>query len=138
MIFIVGATIELAVLWFRSRKKLTVDFAGLWGILGALLILTGVVSSFSGWVRKVPKKPGAGMLSVGVPFLAASFFVSLQLSELKIKNQELAVHVSLLLQENERIISESDEKAQKDFICYQYNGVCRGGESVVRASETDR
>lgn len=34
MMLIVGAAVELAVLWFRAEKKLTVDFAGLWGILG--------------------------------------------------------------------------------------------------------
>lgn len=137
MILIVGAAVELAVLWFRSKKKLTVDFAGLWGIIGALLILTGAVPSFSGRVRKVLEKPGVGVLIAGVLFLAGSFFVSLQLSELKMKNQELAVCVSLLLQKNERVMSESDEGAQKDSICYQYDGAGRSGDGSAGAPETD-
>lgn len=137
MLLIVGVVIELAVLWFRSEKKLTVDFAGLWGFLGALLIITGAVSALFGWVRKAFEKPETGLLIVGISFLAWGFFVSLQLSELKMKNQDLAIHVSLLLQENERIRSESDERAQKDSICHQYDGACRSGDGSVRASETD-
>lgn len=137
MILIVGAAIESAVLWFRSKKKLTVDFAGVWGIFGALLILTGAVPSFAEWFRKVLGKFGAGLLAVGIPLLTGSFFVSLRFSELKMENQELAVYVSLLLQENERIISELDERAQKDSVCYQYDGACRGRDSSVRASEAD-
>ncbi|MCI8561667.1 MAG: hypothetical protein HFH03_11195 [Dorea sp.] len=138
MMLIVGAMVELAVLWFRAEKKLTVDFAGLWGILGALLIVTGAVSSFSDWVRIFFEKPEAGLLIAGILFLSGGFFISIKLSELKMKNQELAIYVSLLLQENERIMSGSDERTKEDSICHQYDGARRGGDGFVRTPETDR
>lgn len=138
VMIIAGVVTVLAVLWFRAEKKLTADYAGLWGILGTLLIVIGAVSPFFGLVRKVCKKSDAGLLAASILFFAGGFFVSVKLSELKMKNQELAICVSLLLGENERIMSESDGRAQKDSVCHQHTGAGRGGEGSAGAFKADR
>lgn len=138
VLIIAGIVTVLAVLWFRAEKRLTADYAALWGILGTFLIVTGAVSPFFGLGGVGCKKPDAGWFAAGILFFAGGFFVSVKLSKLKMKNQELAIGVSLLLGENERIISESDGRAQKDSVCHQHTGTGGGGESSAGAFETDR
>lgn len=134
VILIAGVVIVLSGLWFRSQKKLTVDFAAAWGILGALLILTGAVSPFSNWIRKIIGEMEEGVIILFLLFLAGVFWSGLKYSKVKMQNQELAVKISLLLQENERMLSELNEK---DIICRQYNGARRGRDGFARAPKTD-
>lgn len=134
IILFAGIVIVLSGVWFRSQKKLTVDFAAAWGILGALLIVAGAVSPFSNWIEKIIGERGAGFMFFCLPFLAGVFWMGLKYSGLKMQNQELAVRISLLLQENERMLSELDEK---DIICRQYDGACRGRDCSARAPERD-
>lgn len=134
VILIAGVVIVLSGLWFRSQKKLTVDFAAAWGILGALLILTGAVSPFSNWIRRIIGEVEEGVIILFLLFLAGVFWSGLKYSKVKMQNQELAVKISLLLQENERMLSELNEK---DIICRQYNGARRGRDGFARAPKTD-
>ena len=134
VILIAGDVIVLSGLWFRSQKKLTVDFAAAWGILGALLILTGAVSPFSNWTRRIIEEMEEGVIILFLLFLAGVFWSGLKYSKVKMQNQELAVKISLLLQENERMLSELNEK---DIICRQYNGARRGRDGFARAPKTD-
>lgn len=134
IILIAGIVVVLSGFWFRSQKKLTVDFAAVWGILGALLIFIGVVSPFSDWIEKIIGEMEEKVTIFGIFFLAGIFWGSLKYSRVKMQNQELAVRISLLLQENERMLSELDEK---DIICRQYDGTCRGRDGTVGASKAD-
>ena len=122
IILIAGIVVVLSGFWFRSQKKLTVDFAAVWGILGALLIFIGVVSPFSDWIEKIIGEMEEKVTIFCIFFLAGIFWGSLKYSRVKMQNQELAVRISLLLQENERMLSELDEK---DIICHEYDGTRR-------------
>ena len=60
----------------------------------------------------------AGLILLLIIFygvLYAAYFVSLWISELSRKNQELAIQVSLLNQENERILRNLSELTGKDI-----------------------
>lgn len=83
------------------RQKLTDTIGLLWAFVSVALILTGVVSV-----------PGAReeeylvvlLLAVCLLLLILLFKLSKVVSVLSMKNQELAMQVSLLNQENERIL----------------------------------
>ena len=67
------------------RGKLREKATFLWGILAIAMILSGAVPVLSGWSKRFRRK-----------------------------NQELAMHVSLLNQENERILKELTSITGKD------------------------
>ena len=97
------------------RQKLTDTIGLLWAFVSVALILTGVASV-----------PGAReeeylvvlLLAVCLLLLILLFKLSKVVSVLSMKNQELAMHVSLLNQEHERILHRlgilTDEK--KDIV----------------------
>lgn len=134
---IAGIVVILAALWFGAEKKLTVDLVAVWGIFGIILISAGAVSPFGEWIRNMIWRPETGRFIFCIVLLIAGFFASVRFSELKMKNQELAIRVSLLLQENERILSETNERAQKDSVCCQHDGARRSGDGSGGAFETD-
>ncbi len=86
-ILTVGIAIILASAILRAARKLTVDFAAFWGIAGMLFMIIGLVFPLSDWT--------------GVLFLGG-FIVSLWISKVLIRKQELVIRTSLLLKENGR------------------------------------
>ncbi len=102
---------------FRAyvRQKLTDSMGILWAFVSIVLILTGVVA--------FPEKHEYNdivflVFLVCLLLLLLLFKVSKTVSVLVMKNQELAMQVSLLNQENERILHKlgilSDEKEDTD------------------------
>ena len=65
-------------------------------------------------------------------FLAGIFWGSLKYSRVKMQNQELAVRISLRLQENERMLSELDEKAGN-----AYRQIRENEEKILALSKED-
>ena len=106
---VMGILIILASLWFRAVRKLTVDFTVMWGILGILLLLAGIITPLSVWIRECFAGAGRAAAVFGMVCLAAGAQFSLTLSRLTVKNQELAIEVSLLKQENARILTELEK-----------------------------
>lgn len=105
------------ILDFRAyvRQKLTDSMGILWAFVSIVLILTGVVA--------FPEKYEYNYIVflvflVCLLLLLLLFKVSKTVSVLVMKNQELAMQVSLLNQENERILHKlgilSDEKEDTD------------------------
>lgn len=138
MLFAAGVIALLSGFWFRSRKKLTADFAAVWGILGLLFVSAGTAAPYLIVFGKRFEKSGKAVC--GLFLLGVVFWVSLELSKLKMQNQELAVRISLLLQENERMLSKLDEwerREKTDSVCQQYAGPRGSGGGASGASETD-
>lgn len=71
-----------------------------------VLILFGAVPGLSDWSKVVPKEACAAFLVIGGIAILGTFYLSGNVSKLLRKNQELAMQVSLLNQENERILGE--------------------------------
>ncbi len=123
-IILAGAILMVSSFWMNAYKKITVNFAVIWEILGLMLVLIGSIPAFSQWTRLVSSGTGLAFLCVGGIFLFEEVRTSVLLSQLKMKNRELAMQVSLLNQENEYIMNELDtlqksvEKMnEKDTVC---------------------
>lgn len=123
-LILVGIIIMALSFWMNSYKKITVNFAVVWEILGALLILIGIFPVFSDWTRRVSSGTGLAFFCVGIVFLFEEIRTSMLISQLVMKNQEMAMQVSLLNQENEYIMNELErlsktveESDEKDNLC---------------------
>lgn len=105
----VGILVILLAIWLRAVKKLTVDFTAMWGLLGVFLVLTGIIAPLSEGIKECFAGAGQAVAVLGAVCILAGFQFSLVLSRLTMKNQDLAIEVSLLKQENERILAEFKE-----------------------------
>ncbi len=98
-----------AVIISLAKRRMHETFCMAWGVLSLGLIIAGFVLR--------PNEVGNLISFKGlILILIASFvvgylfnFVSIKISELIRKNQELAIQVSLLNQENERILNRLSE-----------------------------
>ena len=83
-----------------------------------VLILLGVVPGLSDWSKVVPQEAIPAFLLISLAVIFSFFYLSCAVSQLLRKNQELAMHVSLLNQENEIILQKlkdrlTDEEEEK-------------------------
>jgi hypothetical protein len=108
---VVVAGIILLVLNFVTyvRKNLTEKFTWLWTLLSVLIILSGLIPGLYDWSYTVDSK---GYIAFGIMLfilLVFIFIITKELASLHKKNKELAIHVSLLNQENERILARLEK-----------------------------
>ena len=103
--------VMLLVIDFMSfvYQKVTEGIGLLWFLLGIILILCAFVPGLNAWLYLLPKSAVPAFLMIGTAFLLSAFYISSLVSQLLRKNQELAMHVSLLNQENESILYELRE-----------------------------
>ncbi len=125
---IASAGLVLMVVSFlmHSYKKITVNYTVIWELLGIVLILIGCVPVFSEWTKRLASGTGLAFACVGAIFLFEEFRNSVMISQLLLKTQEMAMQVSMLNQENERLMNEierissivegNDEKEEKKDI----------------------
>lgn len=97
-------------------KKVTESIGLCWCFLGIVLIMLGVVPGLCAWVQTVPEDAVPALLLAVAALLIAAFYLSSQVSQLARKNQELAMHVSLLNQENESILEKLKELREHEDI----------------------
>lgn len=91
------------------KKNLTEKFTWLWTLFSVVLILSGVVPGLYDWSSVMNN---TGYIAAGiVAFLIVMyvFIITKEIAELKRRNKELAMHVSLLNQENERILARLEK-----------------------------
>ncbi len=89
-----------------AKKKLTEAAGLIWGLFGILLIVLAIWPGTLVWCAAISP---AGLTFLFVIFLFLTLFLfwqSMAVSKLIRKNQELAMQVSLLNQENEQILTE--------------------------------
>ncbi|MCI9598097.1 MAG: hypothetical protein HFE75_12545 [Firmicutes bacterium] len=112
-IIVFGIVMIAAGFWFHSIRKLAVNFAVCWAWLGALLALAGailptwVLSRMFGAWQGIPFLCLVGILSIG------GFLGSMILSQLMMKNRELAMRVALLIEEREQMELELEEDSKQ-------------------------
>ena len=97
----------------HDEKELTINLAVTWELLGLAAILSGAVPKFSGWSSRLSLGSLAVLLLTGFLVVWGMYQMTIQISSLLMKNQELAMQVSLLNQENERIIKELERLNRK-------------------------
>lgn len=112
-LIIVGVMIMIMSFVFHAKRKLTVNLAVVWEFLGFALILIGAIPVFSSWCHLLARGTVIAMFVIGALALWGSYILCILISNLSMKNQELAMQVSLLNQENELMLKEI-EKLKED------------------------
>lgn len=95
-----------------ARRRMHESFCLAWGIISVAVFLAGILLRPSQLHTYISK---TGLILIFVILfgtLYAGYFVSLKISELIRKNQELAIQVSLLIHENNEIKSRLEESEQ--------------------------
>ena len=108
-LIITGIVIMALTFFLHAVRKLTVNLAVVWEFLGLTAILTGAVPAFSGWCYLLARGTAVAMFTIGVLVLWGGYQLCILISSLSMKNQELAMQVSLLNQENEKILKELEK-----------------------------
>lgn len=103
---ILGIVLFITAFFSYSKKRLNEGIMLSWSIFSLLLILLGAVPILSSWSSHYNKPEHLGLYLIFLVMILIVFKLSEYVSILSRKNQELAMHVSLLNQENERILSE--------------------------------
>lgn len=122
----IGTILIVFGFWTHSCKKLEVNYAVLWSLLGMCLIAMGLIPMFSQWTNMLGPGTRLAFFCVGVLVLFTEVQETLVISQLKLKNKEIAMQVALLNQENEIIKAELERLAEaqgqvdakKDLICH--------------------
>lgn len=112
-VILMGIGIMAVTFVLHAEKKLTVNLAVTWELLGIAAILSGAVPKFSGWSSRLSLGSLVVLLITAFLILWGVYQMTIQISALLMKNQELAIQVSLLNQENERILKELEELTGK-------------------------
>ena len=112
-VILVGIGIMAITFVLHAEKKLTVNLAVTWELLGIAAILSGAVPKFSGWSSRLSLGSLVVLLITAFLVLWGVYQMTIQISSLIMKNQELAIQVSHLNQENERILQELEKLTGK-------------------------
>lgn len=123
-LIIVGVLLIVFSFCTHCIKKLMVDYAVAWSLFGVCLILMGAIPVLSDWLNHLGAAAAWELFSVGVVMLCAGTHESTVLSQVVMKNKELAMQIALLNQENEAMKLElenlagvqEEADAEKDFI----------------------
>lgn len=109
IMFAMGVILFCASMSSLARRKMTEPFCLTWGFIALIIILAGVVLRPDEWSNYIS---GMGMLlvvMVGFCVVYGAYFMSCRVSELMRRNLELAMQVSLLNQENEKLQLQINE-----------------------------
>jgi len=112
------AGIVLLMLSFKAlvKKKMTEGIALGWAVGAVLLVVIGLVPCLNDWASKLSTTHVIALILSAAFVVGFVFKISSSISQLAMKNQELAMQVSLLNQENERILYEIQELTGKNKI----------------------
>ena len=108
MLIVFGIFLLILDLFMYARQKLT-DGIGLgWAIVSATFLVSGIAVSTDAatYLWTGAKSVVLFAFAVFVVIILFLFKISMAVSVVVVKNQELAMQVSLLNQENERILQE--------------------------------
>ena len=109
----IGAVLLVNVVSSLARRKMTESFALIWGVMALLCVIAGML------VRPVLLNSyisAIGMILIMMAVLCVivgAYFIRLRISELMRKTQELSINVTLLYDENLRLMKQVEELTDK-------------------------
>lgn len=109
ILIVTGIVMLFITIGSLAKRKMNESFCLAWGIVSLAIILAGILLRPVHWSEYISNTGLVLLLIIFYGVLYAGYFVSLKISELTRKNQELAIQVSLLNQENERILKRLSE-----------------------------
>ena len=104
IVIVAGSFLLLLTFYMYAKRKLTDNIALGWALFSAVIIMAGAVRAWSGWSRELALASYPMVFSVSGMIILIIFRHSIHLSLMIMKNQELAMHVSLLNQEHEEML----------------------------------
>ena len=104
-----GLLVLMETILSLSHRKLKEQFCLLWGVISLLLILSGIFLRPTLWSQYISETGTIIIILFALILVWCLFFFSTQISVLSRKTQELAMQVSLLNQENERLLTELEQ-----------------------------
>ena len=105
-LIVMGICLLVMAILSLAKRKMTEPFCLAWAIVSVLLVICGILIEPSELERYVSLRILILIFFITIGVVWTLWFISTQLSILMRKNQELAMQVSLLNQENERILEE--------------------------------
>ena len=112
-IIILGVVLLMKAVFSLAKRKMTEPFCLAWVLLSALMILSGVLLNPSQLDRYISTRGLILIIIVVSGILWGLWFISTQVSLLKRRNQEMAMQISLLNNDCEKILKEL-EKMKKE------------------------
>lgn len=123
-LIIMGVVLIVLSFCTHCAKRLLVDYAVAWSLFGVCLVFMGAIPVLSDWINHLGVAAAWELFGVGVVMLCAGTHESMMLSQVVMKNKELAMQIALLNQENEAMKIElkdltealGEADAEKDYI----------------------
>ena len=112
-VIVAGAYMFLKAILSLAKRKMTEPFCLAWAVLSALMILSGILLNPSQLDGYISTRGLILIIIIVSGILWGLWFISTQVSILKRRNQELAMQISLLNNDYEKIIKEL-EKLEKE------------------------
>ena len=118
-IIIIATGIILLIVTINSlaHRKMTESFCLAWGLIALILVLAGFLLRPTEWSRYISPMGLIMVVMIGFCVVYVAYFMSTKVSELSRKNQELAIQVSLLRQENQQILEQLTKAAEGEQAC---------------------
>ena len=105
-VIVAGAYMFLKAILSLAKRKMTEHFCLAWAVLSALMILSGILLNPSQLDGYISTRGLILIIIIVSGILWGLWFISTQVSILKRRNQELAMQISLLNNDCEKILRE--------------------------------
>ena len=112
-VIVSGVFMVVRAILSLAKRKMTEPFCLAWVFLSALMILSGIILNPSQLDRYVSLRGLILIMIIVSGILWGLWFISTQVSSLKRRNQELAMQISLLNHDCEKMLREL-EKLRKE------------------------
>ena len=108
-VIVAGAYMFLKAILSLAKRKMTEPFCLVWAFLSALMILSGILLNPSQLDGYISTRGLILIIIIVSGILWGLWFISTQVSILKRRNQELAMQISLLNNDCEKILRELEK-----------------------------
>ena len=115
ILVIIGVVLLISTIFSLAKRIMTETFCLVWGILALMFVLAGIMLKPVNWTVYISTSGSVIVLIAVLCMIWCSFFITMQLSVVRRKNQELAMQISLLNQENE-ILRERLDELEKNIV----------------------
>ena len=109
LLVIIGGVLLCFTITSLARKSITEPFSLSWGLVSVVIILGGILLRPAGWNRYVSKTGLVLAVMIVLCFIFGIFFITVIVSGLMRKVNEMAIDLSLLIQEKEELQSRIGE-----------------------------
>ena len=109
VVIVAGAYMFLKAILSLAKRKMTEPFCLAWAVLSALMILSGILLNPSQLDGYISTRGLILIIMIVSGILWGLWFISTQVSILKRRNQELAMQISLVNNDCEKILRELEK-----------------------------